>query len=112
MWYRIDFRDNDSKFYEIDDTDIGLSIINKDLIKVKRSFAVFPHKGKDGKEGLAAAQIKDMNPMYLVCNAEYINTSFIKSFGVVDTDSNAWKQISENALGENRILTPNKSIVL
>lgn len=122
MWFRIDFNDSDSKFYEIDTKDNGIThggsdsfrsaITKNDLIQVKRSLVLFSHKGPDGKDGLAAAQLKDMNPMYIVCKEEWINTECIKSFGVVDTDNDAWKQISEKALGEKHIITPKKSLLL
>jgi len=113
-WYRCDFKDGDSKFYEIDESVDGFttSIIHGSLLKTKRSLVLFPHKGPDGKDGLAAAQLKDMNPIYIVCKEEWINTECIKSFGVVDTDNDAWKQISEKALGEKHILTPKKSLLV
>jgi len=113
-WYRVDFKDGDSKFFEIDKSpDDFRELITVDaIIPVERSLVLFPHKGEGGKDGLAAAQLKDMNPLYLVCQKEFINTKHIKSFGVVDTDNDAWKQISEKALGERHILTPKKSLLL
>lgn len=114
MWFRIDFNDGDSKFYEIDTKEGGLrcAIVDGDLMQTKKSLVLFPYKGPDGKDGLAAAQLKDMNPMYIVCKEEFINAKYIKSFGVVDINNDAWKQIAEKALGEKRILTPNKSLLL
>lgn len=114
MWFRIDFNDGDSKFYEIDTKEGGLrcAIVDGDLMQVKKSLVLFPHKSPDGKDGLAAGQLKDMNPMYIVCEEEWINTKYVKSFGVVDTDNDAWKQIAEKALGERHILTPKKNLLL
>ena len=113
-WYRLDFSDGDSKFYEINMCvdDFKDMVSNKSLIQTERSLVLFPHKGENGKDGLAAAQLKDMNPMFLVCKKEFINTSQIKSFGIVDTKNEAWRQISEKALGEKHILTPKKSLLV
>ena len=113
-WYRCDFRDGDSKFYEIDIPvdDLISAIIHSSILQTNRSLVLFTHKGPDGKDGLAAAQLKDMNPSYIVCKEEYINTKYIKSFGVVDINNDAWKQISEKALGEKHILTPKKSLLV
>lgn len=113
-WYRFDFSDGDSKFYEIDKSpdDLRELIVVESLILVSRSLVLFPHKSPDGKDGLAAAQLKDVNPMYIVCEQEFVNTKHIKSLGVVNIENEAWKQISEKALGERHILTPNKSLLL
>lgn len=114
QWYRIDMSDGDSKFYEIDATikDLRGLIMDNDLIPVTRSLVLFPHKDPQGKDGLAAAQLKDMNPMFIVTNEEWIVGKHIKGFGVVNVSNEAWKQIAEKALGEKRILTPNKSLLL
>lgn len=113
-WYRIDMNDGDSKFYEIDKTtkDLRDLILDADLILVNRSLILFPHKDPQGKDGLAAAQLKDMNPMFIVTNEEWINAKNIKGFGVVDINNEAWRQISEKALGEKHILTPKKNLLL
>ena len=113
-WYRCDFKDGDSKFYEINMSlnEFEDAILHKLLIQVERSLVLFPHKSPDGKDGLAAAQLKDVNPMYIVCAKEIINTNYIKSFGVVDISNEAWKQICEKALGERHILTPKKNLLV
>jgi len=114
QWYRIDMNDGDSKFYEIDATIEKLKdlIMGGYLIQVNRSLVLFPHKDTQGKDGLAAAQLKDMNPTFIVCNEEWIVGKHIKGFGVVNIENEAWKQISEKALGERHILTPKKSLLL
>jgi hypothetical protein len=113
-WYRCDFTDGDSKFFEIDKSPDELRelVVIDALVPISRSLVLFPHKGENGKDGLAAAQLKDMNPLYLVCKEEFVNCKHIKSFGIVDVNNDAWKQIAEKALGERRILTPNKSLLL
>jgi len=114
FWYRIDFRDNDSRFCEIGiPVDVlKTDIENGELVCVNRSLLLFPKKGPEGKDGMGAAQAKDINPLYMVCNQEYINTKLIKSFGVVDVESNIWKSIAESALGEKHIMTPSKSLLV
>lgn len=114
MWIRCDFDDDNSKFISIISTfeEFSQSVLRGDLIEAQKSMIFFPHKGKDGKEGLAAIQLKDSSPLYMVCKQEWVNTKYIRSFGIVDEDANAWKIIVEKATGEKQILTPNKEIFL
>ena len=112
MWLRIDFKDGDSKLFDIPlrDLDQFIDLIEKkQIINADRLLMIFPH-GTPQK--LSALQLKDMNPLYSICKQEFINSGEIKSFGVVDESSNVWKKICAPALGETSIITPDKKLEL
>ena len=74
MWLRIDFQNGQRKFVE---TDLSFATVERlakegGLIKVNRSLALFPHQGEGDKQGLAAIQLKDVNPSYMVCGEEFL----------------------------------------
>jgi len=117
MWVRIDFKDGDSKLYDIP----GIDTLNpatdelirwikeKEIISIDRSLIIFPH---GNPQKISAAQAKDLNPVFGVCKEEFINCGEIKSFGIVDTSSEIWEKLCAPALGEKTILTPNKKLEL
>jgi hypothetical protein len=113
-WYRIDFTgESQSLLCKInaDCSQLSNMIAQDQSIKVEQQLVMFQHPpGEDGKPKINFIKLKDMHPLYKVCNQEYIMANQIRSFGLVDENTSMWKLIKESALGEPSIITPGKNI--
>lgn len=108
-WYRINLVDGSSGFYEINLSLDKLfeEIEGNHVLKIERTVLLLPHN-ENGKQGFIAAQRQKMDPMLACCEKEneFICPNNIVSVGVVDVNSEAWGKISENALGESKLIKP------
>jgi len=67
-----------------------------------------------GRTGISFVTIEKFSPLVSGCKSgtEHVNLSRVIGFAQVDTDSDMWQAVCENALSESGIVTPKKGIVV
>ncbi len=111
-WYRIDLAAGGSRFVEIDMNKENLvRVMDKgEVIRVGRQMMMIP----TAQDKLSPVLLEKISPLVASCHKEdeYLNTSHIITFGVVDVESDLWKQIREGVLGESVIATAPKGLIV
>ena len=112
-WYRIDLAAGGSRFVEIDlNKERLIMAINKGVtIQVGRQIMMIPVS----QNQLSPALLENISPLVASCHKEkeYLNTSHVIGFGVVDIESDLWGKVREGVLGEAVIATiPNKGLIV
>jgi len=115
-WYRVELEGTGERFVEtnmgIDDFKAGVT--SGRVIEVLRQVIALPMRDDQGRTGISFVTIEKFSPLVSGCKSgtEHVNLSRVIGFAQVDTDSDMWQAVCENALSESGIVTPKKGIVV
>lgn len=115
-WYRVELEGTGERFVE---TDMGLddfiaAVKAGSIIDVLRQVIALPMRDETGRTGISFVRIEKFSPLVGGCKSgtEHMNLGRVISFAEVDTKSDMWQAVLENALSESGIVTPKKGIVV
>ncbi len=115
-WYRLELEGTGERFVEtnmgIDDFKAGVA--EGRIIEVLRQVIALPMRDDQGRTGISFVTIEKFSPLVGGCKpgTEHVNLGRAIGFAEVDTDSEMWQAVRENALSESGIVTPKKGIVV
>lgn len=115
-WYRVELEGTGERFIE---TNMGLDdfkagVVERRVIEVLRQVVALPMRDEQGRTGISFVTIEKFSPLVNGCKSgtEHVNLGRVIGFAEVDTDSDMWQAVRENALSESGIVTPKKGIVV
>lgn len=116
IWYRVELEGTGERFIE---TEMGLdefksAVVDGRIIEAPRQVIALPMRDDQGRTGISFVTIEKFSPLVAGCKpgTEHVNLARVIGFAEVDTDSDMWQAVRENALGESGIVTPKKGIVI
>ncbi len=116
VWYRVELEGTGERFIE---TDMGLDdfkagVVEGKVLSVLRQVIALPMRDDSGRTGISFVTIEKFSPLVGGCKSgtEHVNLARVIGFAEVDTDSDLWQAVRENALSESGIVTPKKGIVV
>lgn len=115
-WYRVELEGTGERFIETDMgfDDFKAGVAEGRIIAVLRQVIALPMRDDQGRSGISFVTIEKFSPLVSGCKpgTEHVNLGRVVGFAEVDTDSDMWQAVLDNALSESEIVTPKKGIVI
>lgn len=115
-WYRVELEGTGERFIETDMgfDDFKAGVVGSSVIEVSRQVLALPMRDEQGRTGISFVTLEKFSPLVKGCKpgTEHLNLGRVIGFAEVDTDSEMWQAVRENALSEPGIVTPKRGIVV